>query len=108
MLVNFLLMCIAVLAIKSRNPTLAADIRVLPSRPLQVAVALLGTVVRAGFLVVQTRKDLTAPAAAWYFRSTPVWLLVMSFATLIYAREMRSLRRRGVDVKALFAVLPPE
>jgi hypothetical protein len=32
----------------------------------------------------------------------------MAIATLIYVREVRGLRRRGVDVDALFSTLPPE
>ena len=65
-------------------------------------------VVLAFFLTVHTFKDLTAPAGAWYFRSTPVWLLVMAAGTAIYLYEVRALRRSGVDVKAIFAVLPPD
>ncbi len=61
----------------------------------------------AVFLVVHTWRDLTAPAAAWYFRSTPLWLLVMAIGSLVYRREMRQLRRQGVDVDARFAALPP-
>jgi APA family basic amino acid/polyamine antiporter len=108
MLVNFILMCVAVLALPRRNPALAADVRVVRSRRLQVALALLGVLTLGAFLVVHTWRDLTAPAAAWYFRSTPLWLLVMALATLVYVRELRALRRRGVDVRAIFATLPPE
>ena len=64
--------------------------------------------VLALFLVVHTWKDLTAPAAAWYSRSTPVWLVVMALGTLVYAREKRALLAQGVDVAARFATLPPE
>ena len=108
MLVNFLLMCVSVLALPWRNPELAKAIRVLPSRRAQVPVALLGTLLLGGFLVVQVAKDLTAPVSAWYFRSTPVWLGVMAVASVLYARQMGRLRRSGVDVRAAFAVLPPE
>jgi hypothetical protein len=58
--------------------------------------------------VVHTWKDLTAPAAAWYFRSTPVWIVVMALGTIVYRRETQALRARGVDLAARFAVLPPE
>jgi len=91
-----------------RNPELAKAIRVLPSRRAQVPVAVLGTLLLGGFLVVQVAKDLTAPVSAWYFRSTPVWLGVMAVASILYARQMGRLRRSGVDVRAAFAVLPPE
>jgi amino acid transporter len=108
MLVNFLLMCLSVLALPSRNPAIARSVTVLPGRWAQVPVAVLGTLLLGAFLAVHVWKDLSAPVSAWYFRSTPVWLGVMAAATAIYAREMRQLRRSGVDVEAAFAVLPPE
>ena len=62
----------------------------------------------AVFLAVHTWKDLTGPAAAWYFRSTPVWAVVMALGTIVYRRERRALEAQGVDVAARFATLPPE
>jgi APA family basic amino acid/polyamine antiporter len=108
MLVNYLLMCVSVLTLPSRNPALAREVRVLPNRTAQVIVTATGIVVLLAFLGVHTWKDLTAPVAAWYFRSTPVWLIVMGVATVIYVREVSAMRRRGVNVEAIFAVLPPE
>jgi hypothetical protein len=108
MLVNFLLMSLSVLTLPRRNPELAQQVTVIPDRRWQVPLAALGVVVLAGFLVVHTWKDLTAPAGAWYFRSTPVWAIVMALASVIYVREVRALRRRGVDVAARFSSLPPE
>jgi basic amino acid/polyamine antiporter, APA family len=108
MLVNFILMCVSVLTLPGRNPAIARDVRVVPHRATQIALASTGIVVLSGFLFVHTWKDLTAPVAAWYFRSTPVWLLVMGIATIIYVREVTRMRRRGVDVDAIFATLPPE
>ena len=46
--------------------------------------------------------------SAWYFHSTPVWLAVMAVATAVYIRELRNLRRTGVNVDAIFSTLPPE
>ena len=108
MLVNFLLMALSVLALPSTNPALAAHVSVLPSRRQQVPVAVAGIAVLALFLVVHTWKDLTGPAAAWYFRSTPVWAVVMALGTIVYLRETRALAARGVNLAARFAVLPPE
>lgn len=108
MLVNFLLMCVSVLALPNRNPALAQEVKVLPSRPLQIALAGFGAIMLTGFLVVHLWKDFSAPVKAWYFHSTPVWLAVMAVATLIYLREVRKLRRSGVDVEAIFKTLPPE
>ncbi|HUU35207.1 MAG TPA: APC family permease [Vicinamibacterales bacterium] len=108
MLVNFLLMALSVLVLPARNRALAAAVTVLPARAHQVPVAVLGLAVLALFLAVHTWKDLTAPAAAWYFRSTPVWLIVMALGTVVYARERWALAAQGVDVAARFATLPPE
>lgn len=108
MLVNYIAMCASVLTLPSRNPGIARDVRVLPSRPAQVAVAVTGMLLLGAFLAIHTWKDLSAPVAAWYFRSTPVWFLVMLLATVIYLREVAVLRRRGVDVDAVFANLPTE
>ena len=108
MLVNFLLMCVSVLALPSRNPLIARDVTVLPSRALQIPLATFGALLLGGLLVSQTWKDLTMATSAWYFRTTPVWLIVMAFASIIYVREVRALQRGGVDLRARFATLPPE
>jgi APA family basic amino acid/polyamine antiporter len=107
MLINFLLMALSVLALPSRNPGLAAAVSVLPSRAQQVPVGVAGVAVLALFLAVHTWRDLGG-AAAWYFKSTPVWAIVMALASVVYWREMRRLRAQGVDVAARFAALPPE
>ena len=108
MLVNFLLMCITVLSLPRRNPTLAADVKVLTSRSWQLLLAGSGVVMLTGFLVIHIIKDLSAHADAWYFHSTPVWLIVMAIATAIYFRELRQLKKKGVDVAEVFSKLPPE
>jgi len=108
MLVNFLLMCLSVLALPKRNPGLALQVRVVSSRKLQVLLASSGTIVLGGFLVIHIWKDLSGTASAWYFHSTPIWVAVMAVATLVYIRKMAGLRRSGVDVNAVFSTLPPE
>lgn len=108
MLVNFLLMAVSVLTLPSRNPVLARDVTVVPGRRLQVPLAVLAVVVIGGFLAVHTLKDLTAPAEAWYFRSTWLWVVVMAAGTMVYWRETAKLARAGVDLRARFATLPPE
>jgi APA family basic amino acid/polyamine antiporter len=107
MLINFLLMALSVLALPGRNPAIAAAISVLPSRAQQVPVAVAGVLVLSLYLAVHTWRDLSGPAA-WYFKSTPVWAIVMALATVVYLQEMRRLRAQGVDVAARFAALPPE
>jgi basic amino acid/polyamine antiporter, APA family len=89
MLVNFLCMCASVLLLPHRNPAIAAQVRVLPHRTAQRAVAGLGILLLGGLLAMQVQRDLTTPVTAWYFRSTPVWLLVMALGTLVYVRETR-------------------
>ncbi len=108
MLVNFLFMCLSVLLLPRRNAALAARMRVGGPRGVQMALAGTGAILLTGFLVVHVAKDLAADVNAWYFHSTYTWLLVMAVATLIYRREVGTLRARGVDVDALFAQLPPD
>ena len=108
MLVNFMLMCMAVLWLPRINPGIAADVTVVPNRRLQVPLAVAGIALLLVFLVVHVRKDLTAELDAWYFHSTPLWLIVLGIASLIYARELSRLKKSGVDTHQLFRTLPPE
>ena len=108
MLVNFLLMCLTVLSLPKRNPAIAARIGVLRSRTWQRLLAGAGAMVLTAFLVIHVVKDLATETAAWYFHSTPVWVIVMAMATVIYLRELAKLGRQGVDVNARFRELPPE
>jgi amino acid transporter len=108
MQVNFLLMCITLLALPARNPTLEKRIKVFKSRNLQLTLAWFGTVLLAGFLIIHIWKDLSASVSAWYFHSTYIWLIVMSVGTLIYFCETYHLKRSGKDVNDLFSKLPPE
>ena len=73
----------------------------------QMALAL-ATADSSQEVVVQVTKDLTADVGAWYFHSTPIWLLVMAVASVIFVREWKTLVSSGVDVKAMFRELPPE
>lgn len=108
MLVNFGVMCLSVIWLPRRNPEIAAAMTVLPNRMIQVPLAMLGVALLALFLGVHVWKDLTADVGAWYFHSTPLWIAVMAMASIIYWKEIGSLRSRGVDVDAIFAELPPE
>ena len=107
MLVNFGLICVSLLTLPRRNPALARGVRVL-GRPAQLLVGGGGAALLGLFLALHLARDLTGEAAAWYFRSTPLWLLVMGIAAAICLREMARLRRRGVDTARIFASLPPE
>ncbi len=108
MLVNFLVMCLSVLVLPTRNPEIARDVRVLPDRRLQLPVGVLGVLLLGLFLVVHVIKDLSADLGAWYFHSTWIWLGVMGLATLIYLYEVGKLKQSGVDLDARFRTLPPE
>ena len=108
MLLNFIVMCAAVLALPHRNPKIARDVTVLQSRRLQIPIAVTGIMLLGTFLVVHLWKDMTADVSAWYLRSTPLWMVVMAIATCIYIREVRTLKRDGVDTAVLFRTLPPE
>jgi len=108
MLVNFIFMALSVLRLPARNPSLARAMRVLPSRALQIAVAGGAVVLLSVLLVVHTWRDLHAAVSVWYARSTPVWIIVMLIGSAIYWRETRALARRGGDLRAITAVLPPE
>ena len=108
MLVNFLVMCLTVLALPGRNPEIARAVTVMPDRRLQVPLAVTGAVLLSLFLCVHVWKDLTAEVAAWYFHSTPLWIAVMVLATATYFRELGALRASGVDTDELFGRLPPE
>ena len=80
----------------------------LTSRPKQVLLAGAGVIMLTLFLGIHVVKDLTADTAAWYFHSTPVWLIVMGLATAIYVWELNKLKNQGVDTEKLFSQLPPE
>ncbi len=108
MLVNFLMMAASVLRLPRRNPALAGAVRVVRSRSVQVAVAWSAIVLLSALLAAQTWRDLRAPVAGWWARSTIVWVIVMALGTLVYWRETRALARRGGDLDAITRVLPPE
>ncbi|MFN9577057.1 MAG: APC family permease [Gemmatimonadota bacterium] len=107
MLVNFLAVAVAVLALPRTNPALDADVAVVRHRGVRRALAAAAFAVLLVFAVQHTRRDL-ASGAAWYAQSTPTWLLVMAIGTVVYAREVRALARRGGDLAAITRVLPPE
>lgn len=108
MLVNFLLMSVSVLVLPLRNPGIAGQIVLFTSRKVQLFIALTGTVLLTAFLIIHIRKDLMADVSSWYFHSTPVWLLVMAFASMLFYSQWRKLKKAGVDTEQLFSQLPEE
>jgi basic amino acid/polyamine antiporter, APA family len=108
MMVNFLLMCVSLLGLPKRNPKLAANISLMKSRPLQQGIAITGIVLIGFFLVIHTVKDLSNEAAAWYFHSTPVWMIVMVLASVVFWIRWRNMIKAGVNTRELFSKLPDE
>lgn len=108
MLFNFLVMCLAVLTLPKRNPELAQRVTVFRRREVQILLAGSGASALAGLFVVQIWKDLSAPGVGWYFRSTPVWLIVMAIASMIFAFQWSRLARTDGDPQRIFQSLPPE
>ncbi|MDH3243492.1 MAG: APC family permease [Saprospiraceae bacterium] len=108
MMVNFLLMCITLISIHKINPQLAREITVFRNRGLHMLLGLSGVVVLIGFLILHTHKDLTSSASAWYFRSSPIWLIVMGFASFIFIYKWRQLKASNIDIEKRFQRLPTE
>jgi len=108
MMVNFLLMCLTLITITRVNPVLAQEIKMVRSLSRQRFIGIGGVLLLTVFLTVHTLKDLNADVEAWYFRSTPVWLIVMGIGSAIYYFKTRALKRNGKDLKALFTKLPEE
>ena len=108
MMVNFLLMCLTLITIVKVNPPLAQEIKMVSSLKKQRLIGIGGVLLLLVFLTVHTVKDLNADVDAWYFRSTPVWLLVMTIGSAIYYFKTRALKKNGKDLKAHFAKLPEE
>jgi amino acid transporter len=108
MMVNFLLMCITLITISKMNPELASDISVIKNRTLQLCIGWFGVISLSSFLIIHTYKDLTKVTEAWYFHSTPIWLIVMSIASILFAFKWRQLSSKGIDVSNHFKKLPNE
>lgn len=108
MLVNFLLMCVSVFFLRKKNPTIAKQIKVAKSSGVQLFISIGGSAMLIAFLIIHVVKDLQADVGAWYFHSTPIWLLVMGVASFIYFRQITKLKKEGKDVRNLFSELPPE
>jgi len=108
MMVNFLLMCITLVAITKVNPKVSKQISVLKNRTMQLWVGWLGIFTLTAFLGIHTYKDLTAKTTAWYFHSTPIWLIVMVLASLLFAYNWYRLKKQNTNIKEVFLKLPEE
>jgi len=108
MMVNFLLMCLTLITITKVNPALAQKIKMVRTPGRQQIIGFGGVLLLLVFLTVHTAKDLNADVEAWYFRSTPVWLIVMGIGSAVYYFKTRALKQSGKDLKTLFTKLPKE
>ncbi|MCL6258989.1 APC family permease [Aquiflexum sp. TKW24L] len=106
MMVNFLLMCVTLLTIDKVNPTLASDIKIIKNRKIRRSLGWAGTLILVFFLAIHTWKDLNSSTEAWYFHSSPIWLIVMGLASLIFYFKFNQLKNKGIDTKSLFEKLP--
>ncbi len=106
MMVNFLLMCMTLLTIGKVNPVLATEITMLKNSRLRQLIGWAGVLTLLFFLAIHTWKDLKSDAGAWYFHSTPIWLIVMAIASAIFYVKFTQMKRTGVDTKTLFKELP--
>ena len=108
MMVNFLLMCITLITISNVNPLIAKEISVLKSRKIQLLIGWSGIISLTVFLGIHTYKDLTATTSAWYFHSTPIWLIVMGLASIIFAYKWKQLKDKEPNLRQRFLELPKE
>jgi preprotein translocase subunit SecY len=108
MMVNFLLMCITLVFIGKLNPGIAKRIGVLKNRTMQLLIGWMGIVSLSAFLTIHTYKDMTADTTAWYFHSTPIWLIVMGVASAIFVYNWVRLTKNEPDLKKRFLQLPEE
>jgi APA family basic amino acid/polyamine antiporter len=108
MLVNFLLISLALLALPRRHPALAAQMTFLAAPRARTIVGLAGVGMLSLFLMVHVRRELNTAVAVWYERPLAVWGVVMAIGTLVHLVEIRRLRAREGDLTARFATLPEE
>ena len=108
MMVNFLLMCITLVSITKVNPLVSKRISVLKNRTVQLVIGWLGIITLTAFLGIHTFKDITAQTSAWYFHSTPIWLIVMGFASIIFGYNWRRLKSKEPKLAERFLKLPEE
>ncbi len=108
MLLNFILICTTVWAIHLKGSQYRASIRNFISPRWQLVATAVGLVGLITLLVLHLVRDLSTPQERWYHHSTAVWLMVMLFASLLYYRGIRKLKRQKVNIFERFSTLPDE
>jgi amino acid transporter len=82
MLVNFILICLSVVLLPSKNKVLAEKMNGFNAPDLRNVLAVTGLVLLVALLVIHTIKDTNNHLNPWYFKATWVWLLVMSIGSI--------------------------
>ena len=108
MMVNFLLMCITLLTLSKVNPSISEKITVFKDKRIRGLIGWSGVLFLLLFLSIHTYKDISSSVEEWYFHSTPVWLIVMVGASIIFVIKWNRLKNRGIDPKSIFNKLPEE
>jgi len=108
MMVNFLLMCITLITLPTINPAIAEQISVFNKRSTQLIIGIAGIIFLSLFLFVHTYKDLTSGADHWYFHSTPVWLIVMVFGSILFFIKWKEIGKTRKGDYSYFTRLPKE
>ena len=106
MLVNFIFMCLSVVWLPKRNPTLAQQITIFPNKLARAIIVGIGAVLLSCFLLIHTYKELTSSVDAWYFHSTWIWLIVMGMAALLFFIRWAKLKKTNPDLLEKFSKLP--
>lgn len=106
MLVNFLLMCVALVVFKRKNPELHAQISIFQTPHFQQLIGWGGIAFLSLFLIVHTLKDLHAEVSAWYFHSTLIWILVMGVASAYFIFRWKKLQSQDSQLAQKFKTLP--
>ncbi len=108
MLVNFILICMAVLLIHQNNPLLASQITVIKNKMVQKLIAVLGLISLTTLLIINVVNDISASKSVWYFHPTYVFAVVMILATAIFAIYWNQLKKSGRFDAQYFKNLPSE
>jgi APA family basic amino acid/polyamine antiporter len=83
MIINYLMMCLTLLNIRERNPTLGSKVRLF-SVKTQKVIGWCGASCLFIFLLIHITKDFSTDVEEWYFRSTWSYLFVMTIGALIF------------------------
>ena len=97
MIINYLLMCLTLLTIRKRNATLGSDVKLF-SVGTQKLIGWVGTGCLIIFLLIHIIKDFTTDVGNWYFRSTWIYLMVMTAGAVIF---FASVKNSKTDFKEL-------